>query len=296
MERIGIIGVGLVGTAVAERLLCAGFKVTGYDVRPEQMRALEQLGGDSACCAAAVVSECDRVILSLPTSEIVSDVMREVAPNLRPGTLYIDTTTGAPEDALLMSEALSERGVDYVDATVGGSSRQVREREAIIMCGGTESAFARCGDLFNECCRQAFLVGPPSSGARMKLVLNLVLGLNRAVLAEGLEFARSSGVDPWMALEILKAGPAYSRAMDTKGARMLSENFDAEARLSQHLKDVRLILESGHRSGARLPLSEVHRALLENAESAGYGPSDNSAVIKAFQPDSSDARPKPPGG
>ena len=117
----------------------------------------------------------------------------------------------------------------------------------------------------------------------MKLVLNLVLGLNRAVLAEGLEFARASGIDPWLALEILKASPAYSRAMDTKGARMLNEDFEPEARLSQHLKDVRLILASGERSGAQLPLSEAHRALLEIAESAGFGSLDNSAVIKALQ-------------
>jgi 3-hydroxyisobutyrate dehydrogenase-like beta-hydroxyacid dehydrogenase len=116
----------------------------------------------------------------------------------------------------------------------------------------------------------------------MKLVLNLVLGLNRAVLAEGLCYAAAAGVDPAAALEILKAGPAYSRVMDTKGQKMLAGDFTAEARLSQHLKDVRLILESGARAGASLPLSSVHRALLEKAEAAGFGAADNSAVIKAF--------------
>ena len=117
----------------------------------------------------------------------------------------------------------------------------------------------------------------------MKLVMNLVLGLNRAVLAEGLEFARASNIDTQVALDILKESPAYSRAMDTKGHRMLNEHFDPEARLSQHLKDVRLILASGEASGAYLPLSTVHRELLEAAEAAGYGTSDNSAIIKAFQ-------------
>ena len=117
----------------------------------------------------------------------------------------------------------------------------------------------------------------------MKLVMNLVLGLNRAVLAEGLEFARACGLDPYTALDILKAGPSYSRAMDTKGTRMLNEDFEPEARLSQHLKDVRLILAAGARAGAHLPLSQIHRELLEAAEEAGFGQSDNCAVIKAFQ-------------
>src|SRR5262249_22226413 len=155
--------------------------------------------------------------------EIVHRVIDEIAPQLRPGTIVIDTTTGAPKNAEALAERLSAAGIDYLDATIGGSSRQVRTREAIVICGGAESAFAGCGDLFQHCCRLAFHVGPAGSGARMKLVINLVLGLNRAVLAEGLEFARASGIDPYLALEILKASPAYCRAMDTKGLRMLNE-------------------------------------------------------------------------
>lgn len=283
MQPVGMIGTGLVGTAIAERLLESGYPVAGYDIRPEQRRNLERLGGEAKCCAGAVFASCERVILSLPTSATVLEVIGGAGENLRRGGLVIDTTTGAPEDVLTCARTLESAGLDYVDATVGGSSRQVRTREAIFICGGTPEAMARCRDIFELCSKQAFHVGPAGSGARMKLVLNLVLGLNRAVLAEGLEFARASGVDPHAALEILKAGPAYSRVMDTKGLRMLDEAFDPEARLSQHLKDVRLILESGARSGALLPLSEVHRELLEAAESAGFGAADNSAVIKAFQ-------------
>jgi 3-hydroxyisobutyrate dehydrogenase-like beta-hydroxyacid dehydrogenase len=283
MEPIGIIGVGLVGSAIAERLLATGYRVIGHDVRAEQMDALGRMGGEVSGRAAEVASRCKRVILSLPTSEIARKVVEEIRPALAAGATVIDTTTGAPEDAVQFAEALRQAGIDYVDATVGGSSRQVRMREAILICGGAPEAFARCRDLFDQCSQHAFLVGPAGSGARMKLVMNLVLGLNRAVLAEGLEFARASGIDPRVALGILKASPAYSRAMDVKGERMLNEDFTPEARLSQHLKDVRLILASGDRSGAYLPLSALHRTLLEAAEAAGFGASDNSAIIKAFQ-------------
>jgi len=272
-----------VGTAIAERLLAAGYGVLGYDLRAGQLEILARLGGRPQPSAEDVAVRCGRLILSLPTSAVAGAVLEEIKPRLAPGTVVVDTTTGAPEDAAAFAKSLCALGVEYLDATVGGSSRQVRTREAIFICGGTETAFARCRDLFEHCCREAYHVGPAGAGARMKLVVNLVLGLNRAVLAEGLEFARSSGIDPYLALDILKASPAYSCAMDTKGLRMLNGEFEPEARLSQHLKDVRLILAEGQRLAARLPLSTVHRGLLEEVEAAGFGASDNCAVIKAFQ-------------
>ena len=118
------------------------------------------------------------------------------------------------------------------------------------MVGGDGGAFDACRDLFDALARAAFHVGPVGSGARMKLATNLVLGLNRAALAEGLAFARSIGLDPAQALEIVLRGAAASRVADAKGPRMLAGDFAPEARLSQHLKDVRLILaEAPDRSG-----------------------------------------------
>lgn len=279
---VGIIGVGLVGTALAERLLAAGYRVAGYDIRPEQMNCLRLLGGEPVLDAVAAASA-RRLILSLPTSEVVAGVLDEIEECLQPGAIVIDTTTGAPEDVAGFAARLARLGLEYLDATVGGSSGQVRAGEAIFICGGSEAAFTQCSGLLALCGRKTFHVGPAGSGSAMKLVLNLVLGLNRAVLAEAIEFARASGIDPNLALEMLKAGPAYSRAMDTKGVKMLTEDFEPEARLSQHLKDVRLILACGERFGARLPLSALHKEILEEAEAAGFGAADNSAIIKLFQ-------------
>lgn len=125
----------------------------------------------------------------------------------------------------------------------------------------------------------------------MKLVSNLVLGLNRASLAEGLSFARSLELDDEATLRVLTGTMAYSRIMDTKGRKMIEGDFGTQARLSQHLKDVRLMLDAAETDGLRLPLSETHRGLLELAEEAGFGDADNSAVIKAYHkmsPDTSD--------
>jgi 3-hydroxyisobutyrate dehydrogenase-like beta-hydroxyacid dehydrogenase len=116
----------------------------------------------------------------------------------------------------------------------------------------------------------------------MKLVSNLVLGLNRAGLAEGLVFARTLGIDLEAALQVLIGSMAYSRIMDTKGRKMIEGDFRTQARLAQHLKDIRLILAAATAAGQDLPLTETHCRLLEAAESAGFGDADNSAIIRAF--------------
>lgn len=282
-QRVGLIGVGLVGTALSQRLLAAGYEVIGFDTAAAQLDNLRRLGGEAAGSAAEVAARSRRVILSLPTSEIGGEVIDEIAPHLAPGAIVIDTTTGEPDQIAGFGARMAALGILYTDATIGGSSRQVLAGDSILICGGERETFVACRDLFEVCARNAFHVGPCGAGARMKLVLNLVLGLNRAVLAEGLTYAKAVGIDTAAALEILKAGPAYSRVMDTKGRKMITGDFTAEARLSQHLKDVRLILASGANCGAWLPLSALHRELLEKAEAAGFGAADNSAVIKAFK-------------
>ena len=116
----------------------------------------------------------------------------------------------------------------------------------------------------------------------MKLVVNLVLGLNRAALAEGLAFAVACGIEPARALEVLRAGVSYSAVMDTKGPKMIAGDFSPQARLSQHLKDVAIILDVAAKANMLLPLSATHYEILERAEEMGLGPLDNSAIVQVY--------------
>jgi 3-hydroxyisobutyrate dehydrogenase-like beta-hydroxyacid dehydrogenase len=283
METIGLIGVGLLGSAMAERFLKSGYGVLGFDIVPARLAELERMGGKATESNAHVAKQCRRIVLSLPHSGVVKTVLDEVEPHLASGAIVIDTSTGDPEEMAGFGARLAKHGVYYVDATVGGSSKQTRARDVIAMCGGDARVWPECEKLLASFARKSFYLGPCGAGARMKLVNNLVLGLNRAVLAEGLTFAEACGVDPAKALEVLASGSAYSRVMDVKGQKMLKRDYSLEARLSQHLKDVRLILAAGQRNGAKLPLSALHRKLLEDAEAAGYGEQDNSAVIEVFR-------------
>jgi 3-hydroxyisobutyrate dehydrogenase-like beta-hydroxyacid dehydrogenase len=281
-RTIGLIGAGLVGMALAERLHEAGWRVVGFDIDPGRRQQLQALTGCAASSTADVITAANTIVLSLPTSEIAASVLNAL-PIPVADKIIVDTTTGVPEEMVALGLSVQSRGGAYLDATIAGSSAQVRTGEVILIVGGDATTVANCGDLFTAFALRTFHVGPCGAGARMKLVVNLVLGLNRAVLAEGLSFAERCGVDARQALEVLKAGPAFSRVMETKGEKMMTGDFAPQARLAQHLKDVRLILSAGNSVNAMLPLSKLHEALLDQLAAAGYGDLDNSAIIKAFQ-------------
>lgn len=239
---------------------------------------------DATCCvnadsAADVFCACDVVFLCLPNSDIVRDVLRDA--KLRAGQILIDTTTGDPREMAALGAELAEKGVHYLDATVSGSSAQLLQRDVLVMAGGEAAVFESCRELFMTFAREVVHVGPCGSGAKMKLVTNLVLGLNRAALAEGLVFAQQLDLDLTQTLDVMRRSMAYSRIMDTKGEKMIAQDFTPQAKLSQHLKDVRLMLAA---SGIPLPLSETHCQLLEKAEALGFGDADNSAIIEAIVP------------
>ena len=230
MQRVGIIGLGLVGSALAERLLSAGYEVAGFDTQPPLNIDLGKLGGEPLASGTEVARSCETILLSLPTSDIAAKVVEEIRPHLT-GKTILDTTTGQPEAMANLGQQLAGIGCDYLDATIAGSSSQVRRGEVIVMLGGPEVASKKCEGILATFAKRWFHLGPWGSGARMKLVVNLVLGLNRAVLAEGLSFAQATGIDPRQALAVLMAGPAFSRVMETKGEKMLNRDFIPEARL-----------------------------------------------------------------
>lgn len=281
MQTIGIIGLGLMGSALAERLQAGGYLVVGYDLSEVCWMNLKNKGGEPVQSACDVFTRCSCVLLSLPNSDVVNAVIQECW-DLLSGKTIIDTTTGDPDATTELGRKLNQHGTHYLDATLTGSSQVARTGELVVTVGGPVELYRECESLFALFAKRWFHVGPWGSGARTKLVVNLVLGLNRAVLAEGLAFAKSCGLDQHAILEILKSGSAYSKVMDVKGCKMIEGDFSTEAKLSQHLKDVRLILDAGDDADVELPLSTVHQQLLSKLVSQGFGDEDNSAIIRAF--------------
>jgi len=290
--KIGLVGLGLVGTAMAERLLTEQFEVVGFDIDSTKREHLEQLGGKAVSNPAQVAEQADRVVLSLPDTEVVVQVVEGPGGILEAKsrgvsrtapTYIIDTTTGDPEETAALAKRLAKQGIYFLDAPFSGSSQQVRDKEIVFIVGGDKTAFEECKDIFDALGEKVFYVGESGNGSKAKLASNLILGLNRLALAEGLVFASKLGLDPRAFLELLKVTPAYSAAMDIKGKKMLDGDFTAQARLRQHHKDVSIILEYSEKLGQELPLSRVHLDVLKKAIDAGDGDLDNSAVIREIE-------------
>jgi 3-hydroxyisobutyrate dehydrogenase-like beta-hydroxyacid dehydrogenase len=262
---IGVVGLGLMGRSIAQRLAAAGFDVVGYDRSAEAMREFEGRASEDALRAP-------RIVLAVFDS---ADAEQVVAASS--ASLYVDCTTGDPARVEALARSLAKRGVRYVEAPLSGSSDAVRRGEALMLVGGDP---AGCEDLLAAIATQRVPVGAAGMATRAKLATNLVLGLNRAAIAEGMAFAEALGIPRGQFLELVRASPAASRAALAKGEKMASGDYAPESRIRQHLKDVRTMLAA---SPLELPLTRAHEKLLEDAVSAGDGELDNAAIIRRWQ-------------
>lgn len=283
--NIGVIGLGLVGNAVAGRLAAAGYVVYGYDLVPEACKKAGELGVRIQTNAAEVAAAATTLVLCLMTSEDRRTLLwgaQALAVSLQPDSVLLDVSTSRPEDMLKDAERLSVQRVHLVDVCLSGSSEVIARGEALALVGDAEVG-ANYRKILSHFTKTQFFLGRPGDGNRMKLIVNLVFGLNRLVLAEALGLAAKAGYDLNTVLEILKAGETYSVCMDTKGPKMTAGKYEPPvAKLAQHAKDVMLILEMARAVGARAPVSELHAQLLQELLEAGAGNFDNAAIFKAY--------------
>lgn len=286
-QRIGFVGLGLMGSGMARNLLSAGFSVIGYDIDQGKMDDLAKDGCQSVDSPEGIAPLVDAIILSLPNSLVVNDVVEnslKLFDSGRKGLILIDTTTADPGLSEELSGRLRKTGIEMLDATVSGTSKMCAERDVTYLVGGSEEAFGECGAIFSALGKRTFYMGKNGAGAMAKLVVNLVLGLNRMALAEGLCLAEKAGMDPRRTLEVLQESAAYSKAMDQKGLRMVNEDFlPPEGKLGFHLKDVRLMLELGHKVNAPLVLSALHAQALRSEVAKGRGEWDNADIISFYK-------------
>jgi len=287
INKIGFVGLGLMGSGMTQNLIAAGLPVIGYDIEPDKVTAFVAAGGTRTDDPASMSAEVDAIILSLPNSHVVNVVVANSLKLLdadRKGLILIDTTTADPVMSESLANKLRKKGIDMLDATISGTSKMCAARDITFMVGGDESVFHACEPVFSALAEQTFYLGKNGSGALMKLIVNLVLGLNRMVLAEGLSLGRRAGMDQKKLLEVLKKSAAYSKAMDMKGGKMIDRDFlPAEGKLAFHLKDVRLMLDLVHRLNFPLVLSSLHAQALCSQVAKDRGEWDNAAVIAFYE-------------
>ena len=285
-DPVGIVGLGLMGSVLARRLIAAGFEVVGFDTEAAKNEALVVLGGRASGSIADLARNASPIVLAVFDTDQVEEVVEGpilAALGERSGKIVMCTSTCDPDRIAALAGRVAARGLRFLEAPVSGTSAQVRRGEGVGLIGGDPAVAAEISDVLDAVFPSRFHVGGPGDGGRAKLAVNLILGLNRVALAEGLVFATRLGLDPDAFLKIARGSAAYSQVMDTKGAKMAASDFSPEGRARQTLKDVHLMLEQAQRHSQELPLLAVHRDVLAACVRHGEGDLDNSVVINEIR-------------
>lgn len=274
ITQIGIFGLGLIGSALSARLLGAGYTVTGYDPSLERCSELTALGGTAASTREVWTAE------AVFSCVFDTDQLAElIATAPETDTLLISMSTCDPERMAELSEAAQAKGITLIEAPISGTSKALGAGDVLLLVAGDETAIRRLDPVFKALSRQYIHVGEIGNGNRAKLAINLVLGLHRAALAEGMVYAEALGLDAADFLAMAKASAAYSAVMDSKGQLLVDRDFTPQGRIVQSAKDFNLIRDSAAAQGQGLPFTETYLAMMDDALAQGEGDLDNSAIL-----------------
>ncbi len=285
-ETVGIVGVGLMGQAFSHHLLKSGFKVQGFDLDERRLRELHERGGTPVESPAAAARGARWLITSLPTSDIVREVVlgeSGIASAAANGLVLADTSTSRPQDSEKLGAELAQRGIRFLDACVSGTSAMAWKKDLIVIAGGTPEDFEAAKPLFEGFARAAYRMGAVGSGAVTKLIINLILFGNRLALAEGLVLGMKAGMEGESLLKVLQDAACSSKTMIDKGPKMLNADFSPEGQVRISLKDARLALEQGTRFGSPMLVGGLWAQLEQAAYQQGFGELDSSAFIEVLR-------------
>ena len=278
---VGLIGVGLMGEVYAQRLIAVGYGIVGFDVDAARAKRLVQIGG-RAGSPAEIARQCDPIVIAVFSTDQVENVVEAMLAPAGSGKIMICTSTCDP-DRIAALGARVGHAVRFLEAPVSGTSAQVRQGDGVGLIGGDVETAQIAAPVLDALFPKRFHIGKIGDGGRAKLAINLILGLNRLALAEGLVFASRLGLDVAAFLQVARASAAASRVMDTKGPKMVAGDFAPEGRVRQTLKDSHLMIDQAGKLGQELPLLEVHATVLEACVRHGEGEQDNSIVIKEIR-------------
>jgi 2-hydroxy-3-oxopropionate reductase len=284
--RIGFLGTGIMGRPMAGHLQAAGHELL---LAPHRSPAPEELvagGATLHASARELAAAADVVILMLPDTPDVERALfgeEGVVAGLRAGTLVIDMSSIDPIATRDFAARVAAVGCDYVDAPVSGGEVGAKAATLTIMCGGSDTAFARAEPLFRAMGKNVTLVGAVGAGQVAKVANQIIVALNIAAVGEALLFASKAGVDPDKVRAALLGGFAASRVLEVHGQRMIDRSFAPGFRIALHQKDLNLALGSARSLGLALPGTAGAQQLFSACVARGGADWDHSALVRALE-------------
>jgi 2-hydroxy-3-oxopropionate reductase len=285
-DRIGFIGLGIMGKPMALRLVRAGFPTTVHNRSREAVDELAGEGAEAATSPREVAERSDVVVTMLPDSPDVEAVVLGgdgVIEGAIDGMLLIDMSTIAPATSRQVHEALAERGVEAIDAPVSGGEPAAVDGQLSIMAGGSEEAMARAKPIFDELGKATTHIGPPGAGQVAKAANQVVVALTIQAVAEALTLAEKADVDPARVREALLGGFAQSKILEAHGEKMLEDRFEPGFRIALHRKDVGIALDTARDQGVALPATAQVAELFNALIAQGSGGLDHSALVTLYR-------------
>lgn len=283
-ERIGIIGLGIMGSSYARHLAGAGFEVIGCEIDEARIAALADVGVTRAASPGAVAAEVDRIITSLPNAAALANVAGEIAETGRP-VVVADTCTLTVAEKEVGRTALEKAGSVLLDCPVGGTGAQAARGDLVVFGSGDEAAFARMRPVFEKMARVVHHLGGFGAGSAMKFIHNLLVTIHDCSAAEAFVMGRKAGIDPQTVYDVISSSAGTSRIFEVRGPMMVSGDYDTDisAKLELLMKDIVCIAQQAREIGCPTPLfslaSEIHRS----AMAQGHAMSDPAVVCKIME-------------
>lgn len=280
MERVGFIGLGIMGKPMAHHLLKAGYSLSVLE-KNEAAAELVKAGATSFATNKEVAENADIVITMLPDSPQVEEVVlgkSGVSEGLKAGALFIDMSSIAPATSKKIYQQLQEKGIEALDAPVSGGQVGAEAASLSIMVGGSEAAFARALPLFQLMGKNIVLIGEAGAGQTTKVCNQMIVGMTIQAVAEAFTLAKKAGVNLEKMREVLLGGFAQSRILDLHGQRIIDQNFKPGFKIKLHRKDMNLALQAGKEYAVPLYGSSLVASHMDALIAQGNGELDHSAL------------------
>lgn len=285
MTKYGFLGLGIMGRAMAANLLKAGYDVTVWNRSADKCKPLLELGAHHGSDPATVVAACDVTFAMLAdpvAAEVVAFGQRGALEAMEAGKSYVDVSTVDPATAVKIGLAVTRAGGRFLEAPVSGSKKPAEDGTLVFLCGGDEDLYRDVQPLLEVMGKEHFYFGADGRGARMKLVVNMIMGSMMTAFAEGLSLGEKAGLLPEEILAVLDAGALANPMFRLKGPAMAEGRFPTAFPLKHMQKDMRLALQLGDEFRQALFVASAANATFIKACEAGWGNEDFSAVIKTI--------------
>jgi L-threonate 2-dehydrogenase len=290
MDKIvGIVGLGIMGGAIARNLVERGWIVIGFDINPVRNKELEQAGVETTSNVTQLAHRAPIIMTSLPTPAAVHDVAKEIANSREPSRTVIELSTLSLADKLDFETTLGNAGHIALDCPLSGTGAQAKTRDLVVYASGDSAAIAKCTDLFADFAKQSADLGKYGNGSRMKFIANHLVAINNVATAEAMTLAELAGLDPKMVVEMVGPGAGGSRIFQLRAPMMVERVYEpATMKVSIWKKDMAIIAEFADHVGCTTPLFALTQSVYSEAMAMGFGDQDTAAVFEVLKKASSD--------